>query len=208
MDTAYLTQRLQAAQDEINFVIGKLREPAKVTVVDTQLAVRKLVWGAKVDLQFKAGVLWIEDQLKINADFLMACMAFETGGTFSPSVKNAAGSSGTGLIQFMAATARSLGTTVDALAKLSALQQLSYVYKYFKGFRGDFSGCSLEDIYMFILFPKAVGKPLDWEMPWKYGSLAYKQNSGLDLNKDRKITKAEAAAGVRKRYDLGKQFMG
>lgn len=169
---------------------------------------RKIRWGAKVTSSFRESVFWIEDQLGLNADLLMSCMAFETGGTFSPSVKNAAGSSGTGLIQFMAATAKNMGTTVDELAKMTPERQLGYVYRYFKPFGSDLSKWSLEDIYMAILYPRAIGKPLDWCMPWTYGSLAYKQNSGLDLNKDRQITKAEAAAGVRKRYELGAQFMG
>src|SRR5690349_113325 len=77
-----------------------------------------LCWGAKVSADFRASVLWIEEQGVVKADWLMACMAFETGLTFSPSVRNPA-SSATGLIQFMDATAKGLDTTTQALAKLS-----------------------------------------------------------------------------------------
>jgi hypothetical protein len=179
---------------------------------------REIIYGQQVDDTFKAGVLWIEDKLKLDADYLMACMAFETGGTFSPSVKNAAGSSGLGLIQFMSFTYSSMvklypnlkkvAPSHSALANLTATQQLTFVYYYFLSFGKDLSGWELEDVYMAILFPQAIGKPLTWAMPWEAGSLAYKQNAGLDLNKDKVITKAEASAGVRKRYELGQQLRG
>ena len=45
-----------------------------------------------------------------NPDFLLACMAFESGMSFCSSIRNAA-SGATGLIQFMPSTARGLGTT-------------------------------------------------------------------------------------------------
>lgn len=169
---------------------------------------RQLVWGEKVSTKFKAGVIWIEDQISLDADNLMACIAFETGTTFDPAERNKAGSSGTGLIQFMSFTAKNLGTTTSALAQMTAVRQLSYVYKYFCQFGRDFSGWSLEDTYMAILFPKAIGKSNDWPMPWKYGKIAYRQNAGLDLNKDRVITKGEASTGVRRMLKLGKQFRG
>lgn len=186
--------------------------------VESTTAERQLIFGAKVEESFKQGVLWIEDQLGLDADKLMACMAFETGGTFSPSVKNAAGSSGLGLIQFMQATHTSMlklyptlakvAATHGDLARLTATQQLTFVYYYFKSFGTKLSAWSLEDIYMAILFPKAIGKPLSWAMPWAAGSLAYKQNSGLDANKDKVITKSEAAAGVQRQFKLGQQFKG
>lgn len=207
MEQSEIIIRLKEIDNLVNGLLDKL-EPKKVIAEVLPSTRRPIRWGAKVTSTFRDSVFWIEDQLGLNADFLMSCMAFETGGTFSPSVKNAAGSSGTGLIQFMRATAIELGTTVEDLARMTPEKQLGYVYKYFKAFGKDLSKWSLEDIYMAILYPTAIGKDLDWCMPWKYGSLAYKQNSGLDLNKDQKITKREAAAGVRKRFELGAQFMG
>lgn len=174
----------------------------------TVVAHRQLLWGAKVSSEFKAGVIWIEEQIGLDADNLMACMAFETGATFNPAERNKAGSSGTGLIQFMSFTAKNLGTTTAQLAEMSAVRQLSYVYKYFRAFGKDFSDWTLEDTYMAILYPKAIGKSPEWPMPWQYGKIAYRQNSGLDLNKDRVITKAEASSGVRRMAELGKQFRG
>jgi len=169
---------------------------------------RKIIFGAKVDAKFKASVLWIEQELGLDADNLMAVMAFETGVTFDPAERNKAGSSGTGLIQFMSFTAKNLGTTTSALARMSGPQQLGYVYKYFRQFGKDFSDWTLADTYMAVLFPKAIGKAPDWPMPWRYGKIAYRQNAGLDLNKDHVITKAEASHGVKRMYKLGQQFKG
>lgn len=197
-----LSARIQAAQVALADVAAVVATPEHPAVQ------RTICWGAKVSLKFKMGVLWIEEELGLPADYLMACMAFESAGTFSPSICNAAGSGAVGLIQFMPRTARQLGTTTDRLAAMDAVHQLSYVYHYFKAFGDDLSHWDLADCYMAILLPKAIGKPSSWAMPWKYGSIAYRQNCGLDLNKDHVITKAEAAAGVKQRWLLGQQFKG
>lgn len=151
---------------------------------------KPLCWGAKVSAVFRDRVRWIADTLELNADDLMACMAWESGRTFSASIRNAAGSGATGLIQFMPSTARSLGTSTDALAGMSAEDQLNYVYKYFRGWKGKLK--TLSDLYMAILWPKAVGKPDDYAL--FTGGIAYRQNAGLDINKDGKVTKAECSA--------------
>ena len=47
-----------------------------------------MVCGKKVSLEFKEKVIEICINLKINPDFLMSCMTFETGETFSASIKS------------------------------------------------------------------------------------------------------------------------
>src|SRR4051812_1834879 len=75
--------------------------------------------------------MWGISQLVQTAvDNIATVMGFETGTTFSPSIRNAAGSGATGLIQFMPSTARSLGTSTDAMAKMTDVAQLDYVAKY------------------------------------------------------------------------------
>ncbi|MEO8006719.1 MAG: transglycosylase SLT domain-containing protein [Betaproteobacteria bacterium] len=163
-----------------------------------------LAWGARVSWQFRKRVNQVGSNLKIEPSFLMACMAFETGNTFDPSIRNAAGSGATGLIQFMPGTAQALGTTTDRLAAMSATRQLDYVEKYFLPRKGRLA--SLEDLYMAILWPAAIGKPLDYVLFRKNDALnpkRYVQNAGLDYNKDGDITKAEAAMRVRQCLDLG-----
>jgi hypothetical protein len=149
-----------------------------------------LCWGAKVSQTFRDRVRWIAETLELSPDDLMACMAWESGRSFSPSVRNMAGSGATGLIQFMPSTAKALGTTTDELARMSAEDQLNFVYRYFRPWKGRLT--SLADCYMAILWPAAVGKPDDYAL--FTGGIAYRQNAGLDANKDGRVTKAETAA--------------
>lgn len=133
--------------------------------------------------------------LEVNPNHLMAVMSFETGGTFSPSVLNKAGSGAVGLIQFMPKTAASLGTSSDDLASLTAEEQLDFVAKHFEPFKGKLK--TIEDTYMAVLFPKAVGKGEDFVL-FKKPSKAYTQNRGLDIDGDGEITVADATDRVRK----------
>jgi hypothetical protein len=41
-----------------------------------------IAWGARVSPEFKERVMEISRELEINPDYLMACMAFESGETF------------------------------------------------------------------------------------------------------------------------------
>lgn len=164
-----------------------------------------LAWGAKVSPAFRdaifaiqRGMKWPED----GASSLMACMAFETGATFDPGIRNRAGSSGTGLIQFMRATAVQLGTTTDALAAMDAVTQLGFVARYLSQFRALVAWpVTVSDLYMSILSPRFIGEPDD-ALLFSAG-LAYSQNAGLDKNHDHRITKAEAASGPIRMLALG-----
>ena len=163
----------------------------------------KVVWGAKVSLAFKQKVLSVCDTLSVPVDFLMAAMAFESGESFSPSVKNAAGSGAVGLIQFMPSTAAALGTTTDKLAAMTNVQQLDYVQKYFAPRKGRLK--SLEDVYMAILYPAAIGSAANAAL-FKKGTVSYKQNIGLDANRDGTVTVQEAASKVRAKFQKGLQL--
>jgi peptidoglycan hydrolase-like protein with peptidoglycan-binding domain len=159
-----------------------------------------IAWGARVSRTFKLKVLEITRRLDISPDFLMSCMAFESGETFSPSIRNAAGSGAVGLIQFMPSTARALHTTVEALAAMIPERQLDYVERYFQPYRGRIQ--VIEDIYMMILFPKAIGRPADFQL-FTRGTTAYRQNRGLDADRNGAVSKYEAAAAVRAKYAKG-----
>lgn len=171
--------------------------PAPPATVPTAATGPALAWGARVSPQFRNFVRQMADDFPpMQANWLMACMAFETGRTFSPSKKNPR-STATGLIQFMAATAKNeLNTTTAALARMTAEKQLEYVWLYFRNRireRGPIT--RLSDCYMAILNPSAMGKPDDHVM-WVKGSQAYAVNAGLDVDRDHEITKAEASAKV------------
>ena len=153
-----------------------------------------LAWGNKVSAVFRDRIFWIADELDIDPNYLMACMAWESAETFKSDVKNAAGSGATGLIQFMPSTARSLGTTVEKLAAMTPEDQLNYVYKYFKPYKGRLK--TLGDLYMAILWPKGIGQAESWVLWDKSQGKLFSQNAGIDINSDGRITKAEATAKV------------
>lgn len=169
---------------------------------------RQVAWGQKVSPDFLTRVAagcvemgWPDDQGQSSSKF-MACSAFETGATFDPSIRNRAGSSGTGLIQFMAATADQLGTSTDALAAMSPVLQLDYVFRYFGQFRKLKNiDPLLSDMYMSILMPSHIGEP-DAAVLFSSG-LAYSENAGLDSNRDGAVTKGEASAKVQAMLDHG-----
>lgn len=157
----------------------------------------QLAWGARVSPEFADKVVdicyrgfhWYDD----SPNDLMSCMAFESGETFSPSVKNGAGSGATGLIQFMPVTATGLGTTVQQLERMTAVQQLDLVAKYFQPYAPRIK--SLSDMYMAILLPAYIGRS-DFSALFSRGTVAYRQNSALDADTDGLITKAEASSMV------------
>jgi len=151
--------------------------------------------SVRSDEDFLSRVEELSHKLEIDPAALLSVMDFETGGSFNPAQKNAAGSSGTGLIQFMANTARGLGTSVQELAQMSRAEQMDYVEKYFSQFGDKIRGGSVEDVYMAVLFPKAIDKDGDYTL-FRKGTLAYTQNKGLDKNGDGTVTKAEAASKV------------
>src|SRR6185503_6257659 len=146
-----------------------------------------------VSEEFKDRVYEIATDLGIDTNHLMAVMSFESGGTFSPSVRNAAGSGATGLIQFMPSTAKALGTTVEKLAAMTAEEQLDYVRAYFAPQSGKLK--NVEDTYMAVLWPAGIGKG-SAHVIFRKGDGRYEQNAGLDSNGDGEVTVGEAAGKV------------
>ena len=194
-------------------ILAKEKLASKVPVIPGEIDFTRIIYGKELSDEFIRAVWWMAEQLrhpsvtveKLTNDFI-ACMAWESGGTFSPSIKNGAGSGATGLIQFMPSTAKGLGTTTTKLAKMSQIEQLNYVYKYFLPYKGKLA--NLGDVYMAILWPLGVAKPdsyVLWEKSKK--PTTYRQNIGLDVNKDGSITRAECLIKINERYEIGKKKM-
>lgn len=165
-----------------------------------------ILWGSKVSTEFLDKLHKICTELGCDINHMMSAMAFETAETFSPSIKNVH-SGAIGLIQFTSTTAKGIGTTVSKLAHMSAVEQLDYVHRYFKPFRGRLH--SLSDLYMAILWPAAVGKGPTFALfdsRTKRRMLAYKQNAGLDIDHNGVVTKVEATIHVTKKMYKGAQF--
>lgn len=88
--------------------------------IGNQTACESLIWGSAVSCDFRKKLieicadLWGEEKKVFMANNLMAVFAWESGGTFKTNVPNMGNSGGTGLIQFMPKTAKSLlGKDID-----------------------------------------------------------------------------------------------
>jgi hypothetical protein len=166
-----------------------------------------LVWGANVSQPFRVKTREVAGRLGFDPDWLMAVMAFETGESFSPSEKNRAGGSATGLIQFTSSTARDLGTTTLELSRMTAVNQLDYVEKYYSKYKKAIN--NLGDCYMKVLYPIAVGKPDSYVMWIKDDPVTgkfYNANANLDTNKNDQITRGEAVSRVDKALKKGRGY--
>ncbi|MGK7933133.1 MAG: M23 family metallopeptidase [Microcystaceae cyanobacterium] len=146
---------------------------------------------------FQRKVLQIASELDVDPSYLMAVMSFETGGTFSPSIRDTARNGAIGLIQFLPATARKLGTSTQVLGRMSAMQQLDYVKKYLWSYRGRLN--TLEAVYMSILYPAAIGKRKN-DVLFRQGSLTYHQHRWLDWSGKGYITVEDATKVIYNRF--------
>lgn len=168
-------------------------------IVRTFDVTHPIAWGKKVGGSFKAKTVEIANRLQMDPNVLMAIMAFETERQFKASTP-AHASSAVGLIQFMPSTAQSLGTTSAALAAMSEVEQLDYVYEYLKPYIGKLN--STASAYMAVLWPAAV-KEAESFVLFTEGHHTYDANRGLDGDRDGKVTKAEAAAKVKLAMEEG-----
>ena len=138
--------------------------------------------------------------LGLEPDFLMATIDAECG--FNHKAVNQY-TQASGLIQFMPLTAKDLGTTIQAIQGMTALEQLDYVKKYFKSHGSLVQKISEPaESYLIVFYPYAVGKDDDYVLgsqvsPYKVALIA-RQNAIYDLNKDGKITKGEIMEYMRK----------
>jgi hypothetical protein len=133
---------------------------------------------------FLDAVKAIEDRLGVDRDALLRIMKHESG--LNPQARNP-WTSATGLIQFMPNTALGLGTTVNLLLLMTGMQQLPYVEKFYKSFKGKVK--TVGDLYMVTFLPAAVNKPDDFVIGKKgsknkiFGlsqNLLYTQNAVFD----------------------------
>ena len=130
--------------------------------------------------RFISKVKEISELLSINPEWLMFTMWFESrlkANAINPK------SMAAGLIQFMPSTAKALGTSTDGLLKMSNIEQLDYVYKYLKPYKGRMK--TWVDVYLAVFYPAAMGKGDNYVIK---SDLVAKQNQIFDLNKDLDIS--------------------
>jgi hypothetical protein len=122
---------------------------------------------------------------------VMACESWFIASARHPLPRQTA----SGLLQIIRQTSAGLGTTTAAIRRMNPVEQLQPVEKYFTPFKGRLN--SLADVYLavfrgFIMDggPETVVAPLN--NSYKEHQV-YSLNRGLDLDRDRRITKEELA---------------
>jgi len=137
---------------------------------------------------------WIELQavasrLQTQPAWLLNVMASES--LFNPAARNPLpGQTASGLLQFIEATARRMGTTTEAIRRMSPLDQLRLVERYLEPFKGRLN--TLPDVYMAVFRGSIVeGGDEAVVVDSSKKPRVYALNRSIDLDNDKRITKGE-----------------
>jgi hypothetical protein len=150
---------------------------------------------------------------KLNCDFydLLAVMYLETDKSMAPN-KYSGKSTAVGLIQFIPGRAKQVGSSTEQLASMTRVEQMVFVEKYFNLPDVNLKRVKspgINDLYMAIFAPAAIGKPDDFPLYTKANSFVnYSANSNYDRNGDGIITRAEACSSLQTFKTLVKKKMG
>jgi hypothetical protein len=133
-----------------------------------------------IDQDFAASIESLGNDLGVDPMYLANTMYAES--RLDPSVKNMAGSGATGLIQFMPQTAANLGTTTDELSRMTPVEQMEYVRRYFSAdnlgagrLRDLQNDPSQHNVNMAVFLPSMISKPVDTQIPQEY----WRQNGSI-----------------------------
>jgi len=152
--------------------------------------------NVKLTQSFLNKVKQVAQRIGCNYKDLLAVMNSESG--LNSKAQNQNGGA-VGLIQFMPATAKALGTTTDALRNMTPEQQLDYVEKFYlmnrKNYVKSNRQLSAGDLYTLTFLPAYVNQEVLTAQGHKY----YDANKGLDTNGDGQITKSDLAQRVAKK---------
>lgn len=110
-------------------------------------------------------------------------------------------SDATGLIQWLPSSAKRQGLTKEKLLRMSIIEQLNEVEKYYKGTNKLPKIKGFMDLYLAVFRPRAVGKGEDYVIGRK-GGLIYRQQPYVDMNKDGKITSGDLADFGKSRLNI------
>ncbi len=143
---------------------------------------------------FRSALAEMALSLGLDPSYIAACMAIETGHSFSPSILNPF-TNAVGLIQFMPSTAALLGTSTAALRAMSATAQLEYVKRFFRPHVGRIRPDVPGDYYLAVFMPAYIGRDPSTVL-FSAGETGYAQNAGLDRNADGVITVGDVTSTV------------
>lgn len=154
------------------------------------------------DNAFLKRVKEVSAKVGVHPSDLLGLMASESG--LNPQAQNKSGA--TGLIQFMPATARELGTSTAALKQMDRVQQMEYVEKFL--LKTVPKNATPGHLYTAVYLPAFAKKDANYVLAKKGGfrdswghhpASWYDQNSGLDQNNDGQITIAELGERIEKK---------
>jgi hypothetical protein len=138
-----------------------------------------------IDQDFASSIESLGNDLGVDPMYLANTMYAES--TLNPSEKNKAGSKAMGLIQFMPKTAANLGTTTDELSRMTPVEQMEYVRRYFSAdnlgagrLRALRNDPSQHNVNMAVFLPSMIGKPVDTQIPQGY----WEQNGSIRTPSD------------------------
>jgi hypothetical protein len=140
--------------------------------------------------QFYSKLTQIADKFGGSPEHLELFIFYESGRTMSPAKWGGYNKSYVGLIQFGSAAASDLGTTTSALSKMTHIEQLFYVEKYYDLWKKRLKFTSLEtlaDFYLVVLHPKSVTYNFTDELPF---TLKQKAANSQFLDTHGNITKS------------------
>ena len=178
----------------LGFLQQRQKMLENVRGVPQQPNVPDFVQALPKDLQsnseFISGVQGLASEFNVDPADLVKIFDFETAGNFRTG-NHGNGSSATGLIGFMADTAKEMGTSVQHLASLTQTQQLPYVAQYFRMKGLDkIPNPDITDVYSAVIWPAAMGKP-DHYVLFSKGSAEYEGNKSLDVDGDGHVTRGD-----------------
>ncbi len=193
---------IETAQDEVDRISGELTE-AREKENDTKYSVTKSslpselvkALDAKLGAGFCAKLEQVAKNINCDPADLIGIMYSESG--LDPHITNANYNSA-GLIQFLPVAAEALGTTTQAISKMSGVEQLDYIEKLFKqwSYVDGKRRINAGDLYTLCFLPARVGQEVLTTSSENY----YRCNSPLDADGDGKITKTEMGARVKSKY--------
>lgn len=149
---------------------------------------------------FEKKVRFVSKKLGIAPEWLMSVMYSES--RFNATALNFRGSGAIGLIQFMPNTLAEFKPklSTNLVQKMNELEQLELVYSYLEVYRKKYGAyTSLTDLYLAILYPKA--RTYDYcGVLYSKPTVAYKQNVGLDENKNGHVTVGDIDTRMQRLY--------
>lgn len=156
------------------------------------------------DSLFREELVAMGTRLNIHPSWVLAVMYHES--RLNPRAVNLRGSGATGLIQFMGPALKDINARLGSryyladVRAMSAVEQLPLVEEYFQMVKERYGPIStFTDTYLAVLFPKAIGEPHGHVLFSRPG-LRYRQNSGLDHDRDGHVTVGDIDRRLRRMF--------